>query len=488
MDNNFYEEDDFTQFLKDSTEDFKMYPGRRVWHSLYKDMHPSQKWPSFAVCLFLIGSIMYMGVANNNTINKNSAVTITERKVPANSPILAREKNSTFTNGKEVVKNRNTNSTFVNTTVIAAENKLESPMLSGKMMPAPLPQQNELLASTTVSTNEINSRIPSQKIANNTTNLQDQKNTIASRAIDVNTNLNKIPYTISEVLDSKSQRSFVVDAKKLSPATSLVDRSFMDNDIFNNLKSSNLFKKRTSLEYYVTPSVGFRTLKQKTTPPLSSLSSTTPVSVRAPRQAENINDKVTQSYAVNMGAGVGMKYKLTKKIALTTALQFNYTNYVSYANSLQHTEVADLFLMSRAGNFEQQRASAFTNTVNSNSAILNNTTIQFSIPIGLEYTVIKGSKINWKVAGTLQPGIIASGKGYVLSSDNTHYIEDKSLLSNTLLNSSLETTVSYKTNNGVTIFAGPQLRYQLTDTHKSKYNYSERLYNYGLKVGLSRNL
>src|SRR4051812_33640910 len=63
MENNFYR-DHFEQLLKDTTDNFRMYPSRRVWHSIYNDLHPGKKWPSVAVLLLLMFSIMYIGVTN----------------------------------------------------------------------------------------------------------------------------------------------------------------------------------------------------------------------------------------------------------------------------------------------------------------------------------------------------------------------------------------------------------------------------------------
>jgi hypothetical protein len=493
MENEFYEEDDFTQFLKDSTEDFKMYPGRRIWHSLYKDMHPSQKWPSIAVCLLLISSIVYLGIANNNTINKKSAITITERKVPANSPLLASENKQRTTRNTVVAKipsNDAANNVQINTTQ-TTPNNLESDLMASTnseagTINAPY-QANISLNSLSSSINDAAKGSNSTSVAQNS---KEEKKILAPAP-------SKQPSGFAVENNKTSLNTLVSNEEKKSvssidkPLASIVaddHRSFMEDDIFYNLKRGSLFKKKTSLHYYVTPSVGFRTLKQKTMLTNINSATATPLSVSAPVQQGNINDKVSQSYAVNMEAGAGMSYKITKKLALTAGVQFNYTNYVSYASRLQHTEVADLYLVARTGNYEEQRASSFANTVNSNYAVLNNTTVQFSVPVGLEYNIVSGKKITWQIGGTLQPGIIASGKGYALSSDNTHYIEDKTLLSNTVLNSSLQTTISYRTKNGVSIFAGPQMRYQLTDTHKSKYNYSERLYNYGVKLGFSRNL
>lgn len=472
MENKFYQEEDFAQFLKDSTEDFKMYPNRRVWHSLYKDMHPSQKWPSVAVCLLLIGSIMFLGVANNNQINKNITATITERKVPANTPLLVAD---------AIIPKK--------IAAFPTQQKAQHSFLVNE------PDNTPVVAVTDQEQEERNDdAIVLQQTLNTTSALPSialSKGQVESKTDNYRKDIRNVDAIISTSDEIKLgiDDEKVADVKKSPSIWEAInaERSFMDNDIFYNLKRNNKLINRTSLFYYFTPSVGFRTLKQKALPPGSSLSNTIPLST-ASISPFNINDKVSQSYSVNIEAGTGVKYNLTKRLAVTTGVQFNYTNYVSYANTLQHLETAGLFLTGDNGSYEVSRASAYANTVNGNYTVLNNTTIQFSIPLGVEYSIVNGKRIKWNVGGSIQPGIIASGKAYALSSDNTHYIEDQSLFKNTVLNSSLQTTISYRTKNGVTIFAGPQMRYQLTDTHKSKYNYSERLYNYGLKIGLSRNL
>lgn len=472
MENKFYQEEDFAQFLKDSTEDFKMYPNRRVWHSLYKDMHPSQKWPSVAVCLLLIGSIMFLGVANNNNINKTITATITERKVPANTPLLVAEatiqKKIAVLPKQQNAQPTSTLNTTTNTITIATLNQYQEEANKDAIISEQSKGSSSELPSITVSKKQIENKLSNKELVTNNEDV-----TTASRE-NLNIGINK-----DNVADVKKSPSIW--------AAIYAERSFMDNDIFYNLKRNKSLKNRTSLFYYFTPSVGFRTLKQKALPPSGTLASAVPLSP-AVTSPFNINDKVSQSYSINIEAGTGVRYNLSKRLSVSAAVQFNYTNYVSYANTLQHIESADLFLTSNNKSYEVSRPSSYANTVNGNYTVLNNTTIQFSVPIGAEYSLIAGKRFKWNVGASIQPGIIASGKAYALSSDNTHYIEDQSLFKNTILNSSLQTTISYRTKNGVSIFAGPQMRYQLTDTHKSQYNYSERLYNYGLKVGLSRNL
>ena len=63
MENKFYI-DDFERYLKEKADEFKMYPSKRVWNSIYNDMHPGSRWPSISTCIVLIGTLFLVGFLN----------------------------------------------------------------------------------------------------------------------------------------------------------------------------------------------------------------------------------------------------------------------------------------------------------------------------------------------------------------------------------------------------------------------------------------
>ena len=66
-DNNY--KDEFELFLKESADEFRMVPSRKVWFSLYNNLHPDRRWPSMAVCLLILTAVLYLGIANNNSLS-----------------------------------------------------------------------------------------------------------------------------------------------------------------------------------------------------------------------------------------------------------------------------------------------------------------------------------------------------------------------------------------------------------------------------------
>src|SRR4249919_1280512 len=67
--------DNFERLLKEKSDEFRMYPSKRVWHSIYNDLHPGRKWPSIAMSMVLVAALLFIGYlnTNNNTVKTSVA-------------------------------------------------------------------------------------------------------------------------------------------------------------------------------------------------------------------------------------------------------------------------------------------------------------------------------------------------------------------------------------------------------------------------------
>ena len=61
--------DNFEQLLKEKSDEFRMYPSKRVWHSIYNDLHPGRRWPSIAMSMLLIIALLLIGYLNTGDNN-----------------------------------------------------------------------------------------------------------------------------------------------------------------------------------------------------------------------------------------------------------------------------------------------------------------------------------------------------------------------------------------------------------------------------------
>jgi hypothetical protein len=97
MDNGFYT-DEFEQLLKEKADQFSMYPSKRVWHSIYNNLHPGRRWPSVVISFVLISSLILIGYLNTgeNTItrqiNNTSSITENTNQVSLDKPTVDKKR------------------------------------------------------------------------------------------------------------------------------------------------------------------------------------------------------------------------------------------------------------------------------------------------------------------------------------------------------------------------------------------------------------
>jgi hypothetical protein len=162
----------------------------------------------------------------------------------------------------------------------------------------------------------------------------------------------------------------------------------------------------------------------------------------------------------------------------------NYTNYHINAYPLHHPSVANL-LMNDPQPMLVSRMTTLTTQPNGEVQNLNNNTYQFSVPVGADFKLAGNSRMQWFAGATIQPTFVTGGNAFLISADRKNYISDATMLRRFNMNGGIETFISYKVGSGVTINAGPQFRYQLLSSYDDQYTYDERLYNIGLKLGVT---
>jgi hypothetical protein len=563
---------DFELFLRESIEDFKMIPARKIWHSIYNNMHPDRKWPSITVCALILFCVLYVGISNNNSINKAALAAKNQIAYSNDNDIVVNEKtnsqNKDFSFGKNidntqikteqenptipllnnidktsktisVENNLSSESSFISnnkyneTIVTTASNSLLTKVIvannsSLKIKRKSITQNN--LPTTTINAtivkteiksintlnksynsavkkdnnsniladddvvltpvnekNRINNYSENNDLAFNSVTLKNnvaqsnsrnkaQQETLEKNEIDILTNKKKaISAEIASTTDllKKEIASLKADSKENIVNNTQKEKTITEQK--NESVSASIqvskaqarknavakFKKKSIISYYVTPSYGFRTL--------SSV----------------VNNANTQRHkdvaSLNFEAGFAVTHKISKDISLKAGVQANYTNYVSKVTDIGHSTQTSL----RSANPQLDDLRSSQYSTNEGDANLNRSNIQIAIPIGVDFKLLGNDKIKWYVGATVQPTYVVSDNSYVFSGDEKYYILEKSLQRKFNINTAFETYLSIKTRKGVTFNVGPQFRYQLLNSYKKDYKYNEKLYNVGLKIGVS---
>ncbi len=509
MEKNFYT-DDFEQLLKDTTEDFRMYPSRKVWHSIYNDLHPAKKWPSFAVCLLLITAILYVGINNNNTINADadnlllSTLSPSEKgknamKVKAPAFALNQVSREIFQQSPASAGAKPDNTELsandpgsmspgtVNYTQSVVNFDPYLPVITQKTVILPRAEARELKSETFINITPVVPSIPDIiPIDKKTVQTTMEERLPAADKTVAETDGGAInPETGSLTSIKTAPNTPAVAAvgsgeiKKLSTE----DKTWIENFAFHNKRNGNKWKTKFSTLVYATPSIGYRILnKNNNFEPVNALL------IRSSATSVDADDAISQQAALNFESGATGILDISRRLRIKAGVQFNYTNYISFADRLSHPTQTNVLLNDLATGHTMlvPFVTNYGNQGGDNRIRLNNKTAQFYIPLGADYKLAGSDRFKWYIGATIQPTYVAGGTTYLVSSDYKHYVNAPSMLRAWNLNAGFESFISYKAPGGSVINIGPQFRYQLLSTYSNRYTYSENLYNIGIKVGITR--
>lgn len=191
--------------------------------------------------------------------------------------------------------------------------------------------------------------------------------------------------------------------------------------------------------------------------------------------------------AFNMEAGGTISYDLSDIMRFKAGVQLNFSRYNIDAGS------SDL---SAAGGILQDdpgQSAALFNTRSSDfpagslyqRRILSNQSYQVSLPLGADVKLADANNFEWFAGASVQPTLILPGNAGMLTDEDKNLNSDVSTIRNWNINGGIETFISYDAGRGIRLNAGPQLRYQILSSYKDQYTINERLYNIGIKLGVS---
>jgi hypothetical protein len=505
MERQFYT-DDFEDLLREQTDGFRMYPSKRVWHSIYNEMHPGRKWPSIAVSMLLIITLLMVGYWNSNTSSsKTIAAFLPSQKNAENNNTAVNNLPANTISVVAVANNKNS-STLQNSTTGFTINPVKYPAT------AVLPVTNGLVNNFTKEEGGAANKAEQQN-GNNTTAvlISDVKNTGAINIISGTTVINNNDEVIinvagntqlsaaelntviitAPVIDKENLTVNIKEDKAVKINTvagnkniSTEDKVWIEDYAFHNKSKRKQWQDRTASEIYIAPSVGFRRLNPNASPDANTLNSL----VSVPNNNLNINESVNQKPGSGLEIGAGLVYAAAKNIRLKIGVQANFTNYVINADATNHPTLTALMLNdpNSGSTYMESRSSVLSNTSGSNTVKVHNTTYQLAVPIGFALKLAGDNKLEWYAGASIQPTFVFAGKANVISFDRKNYVKDASLIRQWNLNSGIETYIHYKFA-GTTLQVGPQFRYQLGSTYSKKYTLNENLYSVGIKVGLLKN-
>jgi len=526
MDRNFHT-DDFERLLREKSNEFRMYPSKRIWHSVYNNIHPGRKWPSVAMSILLITALFLVGYLNTKNTNSYAASqkNLPDQKIvsQARSPQSVSKNMFDYTavsshltaNTISSPKQEITTGLNYNNGITSSSNKKQAALLSSTPLTPKeavaenarfhtdiISEENKL---TTFSLNSTSVAVDAGDLKTPTTGEHDQlapenpqSGVLALASLEKTSihNLETLPVK-NDLLTSynNKQPSVTVPALALATSTNNIpatkkdnisaeDKEWIENYALYNRPAAKKWIGKLAWQIYATPSVVYRSLyidqnfgNTITTPlPISSLN-------------EDINKAVNQKPSIGFEIGTGLLYQVVKGVKLKAGIQLNYTRYTAEAYQNTHPVATKLTMHDYETGmaYEVYRTTPYSNKNGLEFTKLHNETFQLSLPIGADLKLWGNDYLQWNVGVTVQPTYVPFGKSYLISSDKRNYIKETSMINRWNVNAGVETFISYKADNGLTYQIGPQFRTQLFSTNIKQIAVQEKLLNYGLKFGISKN-
>jgi Outer membrane protein beta-barrel domain len=531
MEKNFYT-DDFEQLLKEKSDQFRMYPSKRVWHSIYNDLHPGRKWPSVAMSMLLVIVLLLVGYLNtgDNTINnqfsgssdEQAGITKTDPRNGKNKPkISSTNPGNRQSNGddEKVVAGPVTDD--ISNVLIAGNSfllNMDPADGSGNSLTSLNPNAASGKTSGQSSNNgndifqKVDTYIKTSQIFADVAVTNKKKKTRAvptinsvSAAGDALTEDEEIDGNVAGVekiagstgndkthigdaLILPGQNKNLKEADAIDNGTSKKDlnikktisaeeKAWIENyALLNRSQRRGKWKGRLAIELYIAPSVSYRTLNSSAKGSASSFANS------------DIDNGVSHKPGLGLEAGAGLSYSFAKNFRFNAGIQYNSTSYGINADKTSHPIQTSLLLndVTTGYSYPNIRTSILANPRNTPAlqpVTIHNTTHQVSIPIGIAYKLASTNKLDWFAGASIQPSYVFGGNAYLISSDMKDYVAEPSMMRTWNLNTGFETYINYKLG-GFSLQVGPQARYQLFSTYKKKYALIEKPYAVGLRIGI----
>ncbi len=517
MEKTFYS-DEFEQLLKEKADQFRMYPSRRVWHSIYNNLHPSRRWPSAAMSLLLIITLHLTGYLNTNDTNINNqfignaytgnniSKLSTEQKTEAQSRVFTNTRQQSPNTdleyaAKTLVTNEseisvNTDVPTINKGTLAQNNNAETEKYTQENKISAIPDNNIVEAiDSYIKTNQVfadvadaNKKVKLKASTSSTNNTSEKEISdenengnnrvgieISSRNNELNTPANssgadklvpgnKVPITKNNI--TPNDKSVAVEEK-----------AWIEDYAFHNKPQDKKWKGKLDVEFYATPAVNYRKLTT------ASKGSTAPFATTG-----DINQFISQKPGLGIESGIGLSYAFAKNLRLKTGVQFNYTNYNINADQTNHPVLTTVLLNDPTTGYSYlaSRTSTISNSYNSSAlqpVVLHNRTYQISIPVGVTYKLSSTKNVDWFAGASVEPTYVFGGKAHLISSDLKSYVYEPSSIRNWNLGFGFETYMSYKLG-AYNLQVGPRVRFQAYSTYQRNVALIEKPYAVGLKVGI----
>lgn len=486
--------DELDTFLSETVEEHRMYPSDRVWRNIDNELHGNKRWPALTFGAILTGAVIIAGLIFTHPNKNLFSVELPEVGSVATKPAIQEQKETNFIAGVERESSKKikvptyskvieapTVSFYTGEVLSDEEDDVSAQLAQNTVVTA----QEPLVSVTEISRPEINSTpsnslnsLPPSKAVKHSSVLSDE----------AEETLQAIPPIVGSIgIDDDNTVSDNNSLKSSSPVLS----PLLATDKTNGNKAAKKqassvkeeMKNRWSVQYFAAPSISYRYLDEAKIVDLH-MAQNGPI---APNLTNGVNNFVRHKSSLGVEVGSVVMYDVTPNFRIKAGLQFNYRSYNidAFAASAERSTI----VLDRGPSTDSLILySSISNLAGYKSIELTNKYYQLAVPVGFDLKMAGSKKMNFYVGATVAPTYQFNKSVYVISTDYKNYMKQPDLVRNWNINAAIEAFVTYKVAPGVTMQAGPQLRYQMLPGTTKQYPIREHLMDFGLKVGVVKTL
>jgi hypothetical protein len=470
MDQQFFE-DEFEQFLRENADQHRMYPSDGVWTNIYRQLHSGRRRIALGGMLLLVMSGIFWLANTGSDIPIHPAITANNSLQLSGSGATISASTVTVDDIIEKLRAKS----LIPTTAIAAPLSLS---------PLQLHKPDHLSDTYNPAKNQVSFPYSSigMTIEGSPTRTTKVFQAVEGQTHDAIADLRAS--AVSKIDITEPGQARVSEPVRRSPLLSIAAATEANSHFASSISITGpkpKIKNRVSYLMSFAPSIGYRNLFEGNN---HYTYGSSPLMVRH----LDVNRFVDHQPAIGFELGGGIRYQVTRSLAVRTGLQINLTRY-SIAAFAHSPEKATLSLNPDFGYLRDTlvATSNVRNLAGNSPEQLQNEFLQIALPVAAEMKLFGDNKLQVNLAGSIQPVYLLNTNQYLLSSDYSNYIKEPSLIRRWNMATSMEIFVSYTTGN-VRWQVGPQFRYNLLSTYKTQYPIRENLMEYGFKFGVSKTI
>lgn len=472
--------DDFEAFLSEQAEQHRMYPDDSVWRNIQSKLHGQDKWPALTFASIFTGAVisalLIFTHPQKEILNINQALaqlqdTRPDESVAMNSIAPANEARLIGNDMLAAVSRKRDNFNMAaqgNAIVVPIE-----PVVSQDLTVPSIAEEIQDASHTAAITAEPALPAAWKATKKIQTAVSSQPTTDANAVLAT-------PILEHEATIAQLQKDHQIQTENIAQEQFIKNTMDVGPDMAWSKKMQR--KSKWNLQFYATPSVSYRYLiddkRQLQDPGAGPF---------APFMTQSADAFVRQRPRLGLEAGVALLYELSDNFRVKTGLQLNYRQFVINAyTGMQQPATIEL----NRGNAVEALVQ-MTNISNQDGwrpVELNNQFLQLAIPVGFDLKMADFNKVDFYISATSQFTYQLASNTYLLSSDFKNFLQRPNDLERKFnINTAVEAFATFEAG-GVQWQVGPQLRYQLLPGSKSAYPIREHLIDYGMKIGVIKQL